>query len=175
MSLTRKRRSNRCVQPNRLDQTTVMFAAEQDAPDWHNWRFRSVALRVALRMVADGEAEQLALATENGSITCFRAIKRVGVDQLRRSPATLTFATMTAVGNATSSESLSSAERAHVAKFLVWPLIGDTKAVAVRPRISDRDRRQAERMMRPASTRPATSGRCYREARIRTLHLQGAA
>jgi hypothetical protein len=32
-------------------------------------------------------------------------------------------------------------------KFMVWPLIGDTKAVAVRPRISAEDRRRAEKLL----------------------------
>lgn len=32
-------------------------------------------------------------------------------------------------------------------KFAVWPLIGDTRAVAVRPRISEEDRRRAEKLL----------------------------
>jgi hypothetical protein len=51
-------------------------------------------------------------------------------------PATLTFATMKAVAAAGPKVRLSRYERDQVKKFRVWGLIGDTRAVAVRPRMS---------------------------------------
>lgn len=40
-----------------------------------------------------------------------------------------------------------SQERALIEKFQVWALVGDTKAVCVRPRISEEERRRAEKLL----------------------------
>lgn len=43
--------------------------------------------------------------------------------------------------------SLQGQEESLRTKFMVWPLVGDTKAVCVRPRISADDRRRAEKLL----------------------------
>lgn len=65
----------------------------------------------------------------------------------RPSPSTLTVSTMAAVAIAEPGVRLSRAERAHVAKFRVWALIGDSKAVAVRPRMTEREFSVAARLL----------------------------
>lgn len=65
----------------------------------------------------------------------------------RPTPATLTFATMNAVAVAQPKVRLSRYQRDQVRKFKVWGLVGDTRAVAVRPRLSERERREAERLL----------------------------
>ena len=64
--------------------------------------------------------------------------------------ATLTFATMCAVAADQPGVRLTRSERCHVEKFVMWPLTGDTKAVAVRPRITDLERARAEHMIEQA-------------------------
>jgi hypothetical protein len=79
----------------------------------------------------------------------YRALKPVR--QERPSPASLTFGTMQAVAAAVGKPSdvrLSRGELRHKEKFMAWPLIGDPKAVAVRPRIYDHERAAAEKMLR---------------------------
>jgi hypothetical protein len=69
-------------------------------------------------------------------------------------PATLTFSTMKAIASAVKPANrseprvrLSRYERDQVRKFKVWPLIGDTKAVAVRPRMSEREAAEATKLL----------------------------
>lgn len=92
--------------------------------------------------------------------------RRVGVTGIRllalnmsdrTSPATLTLASSKAASgeglkkpHEISGRHLEAREQAEREKLMVWPLIGDTKAVAVRPRISDEDRRRAENVLRCA-------------------------
>jgi hypothetical protein len=62
-------------------------------------------------------------------------------------PATLTFSTMKAVAVAEPKVRLSRYELSQVRKFKVWPLVGDTRAVAVRPKMSDRERAAAMKLL----------------------------
>lgn len=62
-------------------------------------------------------------------------------------PATLTFSTMKAVAIAQPMVRLSRYERNQVKKFKVWGLIGDTKAVAVRPRMSESELAEARKLL----------------------------
>ena len=140
----RRRHSRRQVrpeQPRKLDQPVALAAYAQASPDWHEWMVRSVSLRTALEMVDAGEAEAVTRKTDNGLVTIYRETKPTRAS--KSSPATLTFATMLAVAKRRD-ERLRPDEMAHVAKFLVWPFIGDTRAVAVRPRVTERELRQAQ-------------------------------
>ena len=66
----------------------------------------------------------------------------------RPSPTTLTKSTMDAVAVNQPNVRLTRGERMQVAKVILWPYIGDTKAPAVRPRVSESHRLAAERLMR---------------------------
>ena len=64
------------------------------------------------------------------------------------SPATLTMGTMNAVAKEAIGGRMSQRERDQVVKFRVWPLIGDTKAVAVRPPMTAIERHFAEQLLK---------------------------
>lgn len=130
---------------NKDTQMVRLFGLEQeDGQDWTEWTYRSVSLRVAEQMVAAGEAE----------VVCDVIVDELTVVGYRRtqaatgapSPTTLTRSTMDAVANGKHG-GLSFAERRQVEKYQVWALIGDTRAVAVRPRISDAERRRGLRLL----------------------------
>lgn len=175
---SRKRRSNRCVQPDRPNQTVVMFAFTRDlVANWQRWWYRSVSLREAERMVERGLAEALLIVTDNGPTRFFRetvapALTPEQTRNLYRSPTTLTLATIKAVSIAEPGTRLSRAERAQVEKFMVWPLVGDRRNLAaVRPRMSAADRQRATNLLQQG-LRPATAGHCCRPARhdVRTWY-----
>lgn len=167
----RKRRSNRCSQLTRSNQAVVMFAFSRIQQDWRTWWYRSMSLRTAMKLVAAGDAEELLIETENGPTVFFRETTPPGPmlnaeRNCYQSPTTLTVATMNAVAIAEPGVRLTRAEKAHVDKFKVWPLIGDTKAVAIRPRMTDSERSSAQKLM----TRPSTAGHCRSERReVRVL------
>lgn len=123
------------------------FAYIQDSEIWTQWKMRTISQRQAEQLVAAGEAEEIwRMKDETVQVVGYRALTPTSWE--RPSPATLTFATMVAVGRrAMPSCRLTRRQRDEVTKFDVWPLIGDTKAVAVRPKISDADRRNAENLL----------------------------
>ena len=133
------RRQSRPQTPRKLDQPVMMAAYSQDTPDWEKWRSRTVSLRHCLEMVAAGEAKEIVRQGKNGLVAFFQETNPTRASE--SSPTTLTMATMNAV--ARSDEQLTAGEKAHVLKFRVWGLIGDTKAVAVRPRLSDAEHKLA--------------------------------
>ena len=143
MNVRRKGRVNAPVVPSRANQPVMMASYIQDTMNWQAWRGRAVTLRTASAMVAADEAEVVTRRTANGIITFFRETKPARASE--SSPTTLTMATMHAV--ARSEEHLTPGEKAHVLKFRVWALIGDTKAVTVRPRISAEERKLAESLL----------------------------
>jgi hypothetical protein len=147
---------------NARTQMVAHFAYSQISQKWTDWSFRTISLQKAEGLVTMGEAEWVTRMVGG-------FVQRVGVKALkpvrldRPSPTTLTFATMLAVGNADAQDlpewdrmRLSRRECDEIVKFRVWPLIGDTRAVAVRPRITDAERLIAEKLLR-------TGGRALRE------------
>lgn len=120
----------------------ALFRYAQDAPQWQDWRFETVKQARAQQMEADGDAERIVRMQDS-------ELKVVGWRRTRPSmkrrlsPATLTLATMQAVAG----ERTGGGAWAEVVKFMVWPLIGDDRAVCVRPRMSDEQRMQAMRLL----------------------------
>jgi hypothetical protein len=137
---------------NSYNRMVAQYAYLQDQSDWKLWTFRTISERSALILVANGEAEpvtrEVVRTTADGQIT--KSVEVVGYRALkptsweRPSPATLTFGTMQSVAG------LRAGRRAadEVIKFRVWPLIGDTRAVAVRPRMSEADLQEAGKLMK---------------------------
>jgi hypothetical protein len=119
---------------------------------WQGWtNVRSISLRSALQRVADGQAIAITRSVPDYlsgvagamqvEVVGYRALQPVRSE--RTSPTTLTLETMQAVSNAVDGAALQGYERRELEKFQVWAFIGDTKAVAVRPRTSEADRRVA--------------------------------
>lgn len=136
---------------NSYNRMVAQFAYLQDQSDWRLWTFRTISERSALILVANGEAEPVTREVErtlDGRIT--KSVEIVGYRALkptsweRPSPATLTFGTMQSVAG------LRAGRRAadEVIKFRVWPMIGDTRAVAVRPRMSEAELHEAGKLMK---------------------------
>jgi hypothetical protein len=139
-------RSRGKVVLNAYSRIVAYFAYTQLTDKWREWTFRSLSQRQAEVLVAAGEAIAIT-RLEDGAVRIvgYRALKPTSWE--RPSPATLTYATMVAVGNNQLQAKLTRRERDEILKFKVWPLIGDTKAVCVRPRISDAERRVAEKLL----------------------------
>lgn len=127
------------------------FAYEQGSYRWREWSFRTISQREAWNLVAAGEAEVITRMKDGEvQVVGYRATKPTSWQ--RPSPATLTAGTLKAVGNAVGKKedlALTRRERDEIFKFKVWALIGDDKAVCVRPRISARERREAEKLLGP--------------------------
>lgn len=127
------------------------FSYAQATEKWRDWTFRTISQRQAEILVAAGEARVITRMREGiVQVVGFRATKPTSWE--RESPTTLTYATMVAVGNDGGKPSnpryrQTRRERAEVTKFRVWPLIGDTKAVAVRPRISEQELKLARSLL----------------------------
>lgn len=165
--MTRKRRSNRS-QPTQPSHYVMIFAYWRIAHFRETWWYRSLPLSEVLRMVARGQAFEVQIETDNGLAVAYQEVAVPGQTsdaengrKIYRSPATLTLASMNAVAIAERHVKLTRAEQAQVEKVTVWPLIGDTKATAVRPRMSEEQRRQAEKLLgypnpgKPAETKRA--------------------
>jgi hypothetical protein len=134
-----------------------LFRCIQSSENWKDWAFWSVAKVEVDRLVALGEAMAVTrLVDGEVELVGFRATVPVRWEQV--SPATLTFATMKAVSERDGE--LTRRQRDEVSKFDVWALIGDTKAVAVRPRMSDADLRRAVALM------PEFRGLLHRGSRV---------
>jgi hypothetical protein len=148
-------RSRGKVVLNAYSRMVSYFAYTQLSNKWREWTFRTVSQRQAELLVEVGEAVPITRMADGAvRIVGFRATKPTSWE--RPSPATLTWGTMCAVGNQDADGKddiaaryrLTGRERREIVKFKVWPLIGDTKAVAVRPRITDAERREAEKLLR---------------------------
>lgn len=135
-------------------QMVALFAYAQIVDNWREWSFRTVTRRRAERMVEDGKAQ--AITRMDGGfvrVVGYRETEPARIE--RRSPSTLTFGTMQAVAADALHLRLSQGQRNEVLKFRVWPLIGDTRAVAVRPRMTDAERRLAEKLLASGGRRVA--------------------
>jgi len=139
-------RSRGKVVLNAYTRKVAYFAYSQSSPRWREWTFRTKSQRAAEQLVAAGEAEPIVREVDGVvQVVGYRALSPTSWE--RPSPATLTYSTMMAVGNDEEGAKLSRWERREILKFRVWPLIGDTRAVAVRPRISADERRHAEGLL----------------------------
>jgi hypothetical protein len=149
---------------NAYTRMVAYFAYSQRTEKWLEWNFRTVSQRQAELLAAAGEAVPIPREVDGiVQIVGYRALKPTSWE--RPSPATLTFGTMCAVGNQDADGKevepryrLSRRERQEIVKFKVWALIGDTKAVAVRPRISEADRKLALKLLGPDFVHPSMSG-----------------
>ncbi len=148
---------------NPYSRMVAHFAYTQASERWSEWSFRLISARQAQAMVEGGEAVwiQREVTTPEGMLQ----VQAVGIRALQPtnwehpSPCTLTVATTHAVALATDGEGrLTRRQRAEYLRFKVWPLIGDTKAVSVRPRISAEDRRVAENLLHAAGQRRGAEG-----------------
>jgi hypothetical protein len=131
---------------NSYNRMVAHFAYAQTSEKWGDWTFRTISQRQAENLVSAGEAERIIRRLDGEvQVVGYRALKPTSWE--RPSPATLTFATMKAVAKHAQGYRLTRGESEQVIKFRVWPLIGDTRAVAVRPRISDAERDSAETLL----------------------------
>jgi hypothetical protein len=155
-------RSRGKVVLNSYTRMVAYFAYTQLTDKWREWNFRTVSQRVAEALVAAGEAIPITRMVDGDvRVVGYRALKPTSWEQ--PSPTTLTYGTMCAVGNqdADGKEDIAARyrltrrERAEIFKYKVWALIGDTKAVAVRPRITEAERREAEKLLARPGVRPA--------------------
>ena len=137
---------------NSYSRMVCHFAYAQLSEKWEEWKFRTISYRQASQLVAAGEAS--AVTREIDGVVCivgYRALKPTSWE--RPSAATLTVATTNAVANAVpcqgKSPRLTRRERDEIHKFKVYALIGDNKAVSVRPRITEVERAEAEKLLGP--------------------------
>lgn len=128
-------------------QQTKHFAFSQlDERAWRDWNFRTITVETGWRLVSEGEAVAVR-RLEDGKVQLvgFRATKPTRWE--RPSATTLTEFTLGAVGTHAMHGKLTRSQHREVEKFIAWPLIGDTKATCVRPRLPESDRRYAESVM----------------------------
>lgn len=131
---------------NSYTRKVAYFAYAQTTERWREWTFRTKSQRAAEQLVAAGEAEAVVRMIDGVvQVVGYRALTPTSWE--RPSPTTLTYGTMVAVGNDEAGAKLSGWERREILKFRVWPLIGDTRAIAVRPRLSAEERRIAEGLL----------------------------
>jgi hypothetical protein len=122
------------------------FAYAQVSLKWREWSFRIVSQRQAETLVACGEAMPITrLVDGEVRVVGYRALKPTSWE--RPSVASLTFSTLEAVGREALGGHMARWARDEVFKYRVWPLIGDDKAVAVRPRMTEAERRFAEKLL----------------------------
>lgn len=172
--MNRKRRSNRLsadTKTAKLHQLTIMIGFGQEHLPWEESLYRSVSLRVALRMVADGEAEKFEAESDNGRITLFREIKPFANVQYQL-PTMPTAASAEAMAAYTPGTRMCGRQRERVEHILTFPLIRDTKAPLASPRVSEGDREAGERLLGMRS-RPSTAHRL--RTRTWSPELQAAA
>lgn len=143
-------RSRGKVVLNAYTRMVAYFAYAQQTEKWREWSFRTISQRQAEQLVAAGEAMPITRQMDGVvQIVGYRALQPTSWE--RPSPATLTLGTMQAVLRESYKERLTRRQRDEILKFRVWALIGDEKAVAVRPRISEAEYRLAVKLLgRPA-------------------------
>lgn len=121
--------------------------SQADEADWENWNFRTVSQHQAQQLVRDANAYQITRQVDGKvQIVGYRATKPVMV--LRKSPTSLTFSTMMAIGNFGPGYRPERHELRQKEKFIAWPMVGDMRAVAVRPAMTPAELRIAEKMFR---------------------------
>lgn len=139
-------RSRGKVVLNATSRMVAYFAYAQGSLKWSEWAFRTISQRQAQILEAAGEAERITrLVDGTVQVVGYRALKPTSWE--RPSPCTLTLATMVAVGREAQGCTLTRRQRDEVVKFRVWPLIGDSRAIAVRPPMTVEERRTAETML----------------------------
>lgn len=160
----RKHKQARCrgtLVRNRHNTLVAMFYMNQSTADWRNWGYRMLSQAKAEELEREGRAERVIRSVEqdifgeDGQVCgSQKVVMTVGwrmqevMRSERPSPTTLTMSTSRAVsGEFLRGDRPTRGERALIAKFVSWPLIGDTKAVAVRPRITPGERRHAESLL----------------------------
>lgn len=147
---------------NAVTRLVPYFGYAQITQNWREWSFRSVSLKKAQELEKSGEAEAITRMVDGFvRVVGYRATKPIRVD--RPSPCTLTMATMMAVGNNETGNKeamarLTRGERNQIEKFQVWALIGDDKAVCVRPKLNEMERKIAERLLGRGVQRQAQLG-----------------
>ena len=142
------------IVPNAYNRLVAYFAYKQESEKWREWTYRLISQRQAQALVASGEAGAIS-RKHNGTVQIvgFRALKPLACEV--PSPTSLTVRTTAAVGNAVGKPAdlrLSRRERDEITKFLVWPLIGDRKAVSVCPKQTGAERKRAESILRTGDT-----------------------
>jgi hypothetical protein len=145
---------------NAYTRMVAYYAYSQRTEKWLEWVFRSISQRQAELLAGAGEAVPIFRMVEGAvQLVGYRALKPTSWE--RPSPTTLTFGTMCAVGNQDADGKevepryrLSRRERQEIAKYRVWAVIGDTKAVAVRPRISEAEYKLAMKLLGPGFVNP---------------------
>ena len=131
-----------------------LFSYNQHAGKWIYWIYRWITRSEAERLVEGGEAKLVQRMLDGKvQVVGYQATKLA--DEHRPSPATLTVWTMHVVQREAMRCRLSRRERDELQKFRVWPLIGDTKAVAVRPRMTHEERAIAEKLLAAGGERRA--------------------
>lgn len=113
---------------------------------WETWQFRTVSLEHAHELEAAGKAVKVT-RMKDGVVCCVGYKALTPTRAARRSPCTLTLTTMKVICKRAMGELLDDRERDQANKFDVWALVGDTKAPAVRPRISEAERKRAEHLL----------------------------
>jgi hypothetical protein len=131
---------------NSYNRMVQHFAYVQCSEHWKDWAFRTISLRQAEILVIDGEAERVTrLVDGEVQVVGYRALNPTRWE--RPSPTTLTLSTMIAVGKRAQHCLLKRHEEREIMRFIVWPLIGDTKATCVRPPMTTMERRCAESVL----------------------------
>jgi hypothetical protein len=125
-----------------------LFDYLQTAPQWRQWGFQTTSQAKAERMVGRSEAERIVRRDDDGLVRVVGYRRTKGAQMARRSSSSLTFATLKAVASYAGGGQMSRWERKEVERFVVWPLVGDTHAVAVRPAISEAQRKLANSLFR---------------------------
>ena len=124
-----------------------LFDYLQGNGGWRDWTFQTVSQAKAEAQVARGEAERI-VRREDGLVQVV-GYRRTQASQLAfRSPAALTYSTLKAVASYAGGDTLTRNERREVEKFIAWPLEGDRRAVAVRPRMSPEQHKLAMALFR---------------------------
>lgn len=137
---------------NAYNRMVAHFSYAQLTENWREWKYRTISQRQAEQLVSAGEAERITREKDGAvQVVGYKALTPTSWE--RPSPATLTFSTMCAVAKRSMDVKhpkdfrLTRRERDELVKFDVWALIGDKRAVAVRPRISDAERKRAESLL----------------------------
>jgi hypothetical protein len=136
--------TRRKLVPTNYSRKVAHFANNQLSPKWQEWTFRTISLRQALIMEAAGEVDRITREVD-GAVQIVGFLAKNPSIPGNPTPATLTLATLNAVSNRDGR--LTRGEELQVIKFLAWPMIGDTKAVCVRPPMTVAERRYAENVL----------------------------
>lgn len=139
-------RSRGKVVLNSYTKMVAYFAYAQSSNRWKEWTFRTISQRQGEQLAAAGEATPV-MRWVDGKVCCvgFRAMTPTRWE--RPSVPSLTYSTLEAVAREALGGHMARWARDEVNKYRVWPLIGDTKAVAVRPRMTEAERRFAEKLL----------------------------